>query len=329
MAYSLFYSEIWENRMKYTELGGTGLRVSRLCFGGLIIGPLQADLSVERGAAIIVKAFELGVNFVDTAEIYGTYGHIGRAVKKSGVKPVIATKTYAYTAEGAKKSLEKARKELDIDVIDIFLLHEQESRYTLDGHRKALEYLLDAKAKGLVKAAGFSTHRVEAVDAGARMPEIDVIHPLINKYGVGIEDGTSEQMVAAVECAYRLGKGIYGMKPLGGGNLFNSYSECMEYVLNLECLHSIAVGMQSEEEVIMNVCTFNGEQVPEEITRLLKRKPRKLHIDHWCEGCGRCVERCGHDAIELRGKKAVVIAEKCVLCGYCGSVCPQFAIKIC
>lgn len=109
--------------MDYNKLGSTGMEVSRLCFGGLTIGPLQANLPVAEGADVILKALELGVNFIDTAEIYGTYAHIREAVKKWGRKPVVATKTYAYTGEMAGKSLEKARKELDMDVIDIFLLH--------------------------------------------------------------------------------------------------------------------------------------------------------------------------------------------------------------
>jgi diketogulonate reductase-like aldo/keto reductase len=74
-------------------------------------------------------------NFIDTAEMYETYEHIREAIRISGKHPVVATKSYAYSKEGARASLEKARKELDLDVIDIFLLHEQESEHTLRGHR--------------------------------------------------------------------------------------------------------------------------------------------------------------------------------------------------
>lgn len=314
--------------MKYTRLGNTGIKVSRLCFGGLIIGPLQVNMPVEQGADVIKKAFELGVNFIDTAELYGTYPHIREAIRRTGIEPVISTKCYAYSAEGARDSVEKARKELDIDVIDIFMMHEQESRLTLRGHREALEYYLDAKAKGIIRAVGVSTHNVEVVEACAQMPEIDVIHPLINKTGIGIGDGTVEDMLSAIKKAYENGKGIYGMKPLGGGNLLASYRECMDFVLGIPYLHSVAVGMQSVEEVIMNVSVFNGEEVPEEIKAALNKKNRKLHIDYWCEGCGRCVKRCGQDALSIVDGKAAVDQKKCVLCGYCASVCPQFAIKI-
>jgi len=315
--------------MQYVELGKTGIIVSRLCFGGLVIGPLQANLGVLEGAEVIIKAMELGVNFIDTAELYGTYPHIREAISKTASVPVVATKSYAYSRDSAVRSLEKARRELDLDVIDVFLMHEQESRLTLKGHREALEYYMEAKVKGLIRAVGVSTHNIEVVEAAAGMPEVDIIHPIVNKSGVGIGDGTIDDMLKAIGRAWGQGKGIYAMKALGGGNLLNSFKECMDFVLGVPYLHSIALGMQSMDEVIMNVCAFNQQPVPVEVTDRLSGKRKRLHIDYWCEGCGRCVERCSHNALEIKEGKAAAEQSKCVLCGYCGSVCPQFAIKIC
>lgn len=315
--------------MQYNRLGRTGITVSRMCFGALVIGPLQLNLPVPEGARVIRSALEHGVSFIDTAELYGTYGHIREACKGLDRKPVVATKSYAYTAEGAAKSVEKARKELDTDIIDIFLLHEQESRLTLRGHREALEYYLNEREKGRIRAVGVSTHNIEVVRAICEMPEIDVVHPLVNKTGIGIGDGTVSEMLEAVKAAYDCGKGVYSMKPLGGGNLLASYEECLSFVLDLPFVHSIAIGMQSVEEVEMNVCRFEGRTVPEALKDRIASKGKHLHIDYWCEGCGRCVERCGQHALSLKDGKAVVDSGKCLLCGYCGSVCPQFAIKIC
>ena len=103
------------------------------------------------------------------------------------------------------------------------------------------------------------------------MPEIDVIHPLVNKHGIGIGDGTIDAMLEAVK-AYSAGKGIYSMKPLGGGNLIKSYKESMDFVLNIPYIHSIALGMQSIEEVIMNVCVFENKAVPQEIRIAFEEK---------------------------------------------------------
>jgi predicted aldo/keto reductase-like oxidoreductase len=295
----------------------------------LIIGPLQLNLPVAEGAKVIRAALERGVSFIDTAELYGTYDHIREAVNGLAKRPVISTKSYAYTAEGAAESVEKARKGLDTDVIDIFMLHEQESRLTLRGHRDALEFYLNEREKGRIRAVGVSTHNIEVVRAVCDMPEIDVIHPLVNLTGIGIGDGTISEMLDAVKCAYDCGKGVYSMKPFGGGNLLNSYDECMDFVLGLPYVHSIAVGMQSIEEVKMNICRFEGGKISDELKETITARGKHLHIDYWCEGCGRCIERCGQGALSMVNGKVTVDKEKCVLCGYCGSVCPQFAIKIC
>ena len=138
--------------MDYNYLGKTNLKVSKVCFGSLTIGPLQANLSLKQGSKIIRHALERGVNFIDTAEIYDTYPYIREALKGYSKEVIIATKSYAYEASVMKESLEKARRELDRDVIDIFLLHEQESILTIKGHWQAVEYLLKAKAQGLVRA---------------------------------------------------------------------------------------------------------------------------------------------------------------------------------
>lgn len=315
--------------MEYIKLGDTNIEVSRLCFGALVIGPLQVNLSINRGADIILKGLENGINFIDTAELYGTYPHIKEAIKRWGKKPIISTKCYAYTKEGALKSFEKARKELDLDVIDMFLLHEQESRLTLKGHKEALDFFITQKEKGKIKAVGVSTHNIEVVEACSEMREIDVIHPLINIKGIGIGDGTVEQMLKAIKKAYEAGKGIYSMKPLGGGNLLNSFNECINFVLDIPYIHSIAIGMQTEDEVLMNIKIFEGLDVPKDLKERVKKSQKALHIDYWCENCYKCVERCQQKALEVKDGKIVVIKEKCILCGYCASVCPQFAIKIC
>jgi aryl-alcohol dehydrogenase-like predicted oxidoreductase len=314
--------------MDYVEIGKTGIEVSRLCFGGLTIGPLQANLTVEEGGDIIAEAFEMGINFIDTAELYRTYKHIRYAIAKTKKNVVIGSKTYAYNKAGAEKSVEKARIELNRDVIDIFMLHEQESEWTLKGHREALEYLLECKSKGTIRAVGASMHHISAVEAVCNMDEIDIIHPIVNIGGLGIVDGSIEKMLCAIEKAHRKGIGIYSMKPLGGGNLINKMQECLDFVLSIPYIHSIALGMQSIEEVVANVAYFEGREVDDSVISMLARQKRTLHIEDWCEGCGECIKACAHDALYIEADKLKVKQDKCVLCGYCGGRCRNFAIKV-
>ena len=314
--------------MEYSYLGNTGIIVSKLCFGALTIGPLQARLSLRRGADLIRYGLEQGINFIDTAKIYGTYPYIRKALQGWDRPVVIASKSYDYTREGMAGSLEEARQALGRDYIDIFMLHEQESALTLEGHRPALEYLWEAKAKGLIRAVGLSTHMVGAVKAAAECDGIEVIHPLVNMRGLGIADGDLGQMLNHIKVAYEKGKGIYGMKPLGGGNLINQAREALEFVFRLPCLHSVAVGCKMKEELDYNLAVLAGTEPREELVNRLNAVARSLSIADWCKGCGACVRKCPSGLLELRKGKARLKKEGCLFCGYCAAVCPEFAIRV-
>ena len=99
--------------MEYNRLGNTDLIVSKLCFGGLTIGPLQANLSPEEGGRIIARAMEEGVNFIDTADLYNTYPHIRKALEYNKNQLIIASKSYDYERSGAEKSFLKALTQLN------------------------------------------------------------------------------------------------------------------------------------------------------------------------------------------------------------------------
>lgn len=315
--------------MERQNLGKTGISVSRLCFGSLTIGPLQANMPIEEGASIMAYGIEQGIDFVDTAELYETYAYIKRAMEISGKKDlVIASKSYAYSKETAEKSLQKALKELNRDYIDFFLLHEQESEHTLRGHYEALEYFQKMKEKGYIRGIGLSTHFIRGVEAATKEPLIDVIHPIINQQGLGIQDGTADAMIEALNQASAKGIGIFGMKPLGGGNLIHSVEASLDFVLNLPCLDAIAVGMQTKEEIDFNVRYFKNESVPDAIKEKISNQPRKLMVHDWCTRCGTCVEHCQHNALKLGDKELIIDHGRCVLCGYCSAYCPEFCLKV-
>jgi len=315
-------------KVEKKTLGQTGLNVSRLCFGTLTLSPLQRNLSVEAGAKLIEKAVDQGINFFDTAELYQNYPYLRKAFEKRD-DVVIATKSYSYDQKTAEKSLEAARRGLNRDVIDIFLLHEQESDLTLKGHWEAIEYFVRQKQLGRIKAFGISTHHIAGIKAANQYDEIEVIHMIYNLTGIGIADGSLEAMETEIKTAHRLGKGCYAMKPLGGGHLIDRREDALKFVLNQSAIDSVAIGIQSEAELAYNLSFFGGHTPGEKICNEIRTQKRYLHIHtDWCTGCGACVERCGQDALRLIHQKATVNNEKCVLCSYCASVCPVLAIKI-
>lgn len=291
------------------------------------MGPLQCDMTPALGAGLFEHAFSLGINFLDTAEIYGTYPHVREALK---IKPdaVVCTKSYAYDEATAESSFRKAVEGIGREYIDIFLLHEQESAFTLRGHSRAIEYFIKRKQKGLIGAIGVSTHYIACVKAVSGHPELDVVFPLINKFGTGIADGGADEMLAAISGCRAAGKGIIAMKPLGGGHHIAQREEAFEYILKQDCLDTIAVGMQSLEEIDYNCAVFSGDRPTASADRLTRDRKRRLIVEEWCAGCGECEKACRNRAIKVISGKAVVDNGKCALCAYCARVCPLFCVKV-
>lgn len=315
--------------MQYNVLGKTGIKVSKLCFGSLTVSPLQANINPEDAGSVIEEAVALGINFIDTAQLYRNYPHIRNGIDrlKEKDKLVIATKAVPKKGEDFSKAVEEARLALNRDVIDIFHLHGEKDMQSLKDHQSALDTLFNYKAKGKVRAVGISTHYVAGVYAAIEAG-LDVVHPMFNKQGLGIVDGTIEQMEEAIKTAREKGLGVYAMKALGGGNLHNRAAECLDYVINFPYCDSIAVGMKTKEEVRANVSFFeNGKFTDEEINSL-KRNEKKLFIEEFCKDCGKCVKFCHQSALSLVNGKAVCDTSKCVLCGYCSTVCPGFCIRV-
>jgi aryl-alcohol dehydrogenase-like predicted oxidoreductase len=314
--------------MKNVVLGNTNINVSKLCFGSLTMTPFQANLSVAEGAYLIEYGFEHGINFLDTAEIYDNYAYIKQALL--GIRReeyTIATKTYAYTKEMAQDSLEKALKEIGTDYIDLFLLHEQESIHTVRGHFEAIEYFIKAKEQGKIRAIGISTHKIAGAKAVKEIPEIEIIHPIVNKYGIGINDGSIEEMLSELKDLHNMGKGIYAMKPLGGGHLISELESSFNFVKNIPYIDSIAIGLQSKEEIDSNIYLLEHDSLPKGLKTELSKKNRRLIVADYCIGCGNCQRRCQQKAIEVIDGIAIP-NDKCILCGYCATVCPEFCIKV-
>ncbi|NLY44723.1 MAG: 4Fe-4S binding protein [Tissierella sp.] len=314
--------------MDKVKLGNTDIEVSKLCFGSLTMTPFQANLSTKEGAYLIEYAFNKGINFLDTAEIYDNYQYIREALK--GIKRedyIIASKTYAYTKEMAQDSLETALKEVGTDYIDVFLLHEQESVHTVKGHYEAVEYFMKAKDEGKIRGFGISTHRVSGAEAAKKYKEIEIVHPIINKNGIGIHDGNIEDMLKIVNELHNMGKGIYGMKPLGGGHLIKDVEEAFNFVKSISFIDSIAIGMQSIDEIDANIHLLEHGYIPDELKIKINKKNRKLIVADYCIACGNCQKRCKQNGIIIKENRAVP-NDKCILCGYCATVCPEFCIKV-
>ena len=315
--------------MKKVILGNTGIEVSIAGFGVLPIGPSQLALPVEEGAKIIKYAFSHGINFIDTAQYYRAYPYISEALKDGEFDHiVICSKSLSADYDGMMEAIYEARKELNREVIDIFLMHEVRSGQ-LEERKGAWEALKDAKAKGLVRAIGLSTHHVDITMAAASIKELDVVFPLINYASLGIRKcdafATKEEMMESITACHNAGKGVFSMKAFGGGGLTGSYQEALNYVFSKPEIDSVMIGFGKIREVDDLLSYLDGTMDKAYNPDVSKKK---VHINHEdCEGCGSCKAACPAGAIYWgENGLAEVDHDKCLTCGYCSPVCPVRAV---
>jgi predicted aldo/keto reductase-like oxidoreductase len=315
--------------MEKVKLGRTGFEITRLGFGTLPMGKNQANLSIEDGAKVIKYAINKGINFIDTAASYGTYEHIREGLKGCEQQVIVASKTQAKSYEEAEKDMQNALKALDRDSLDIFLMHAARSSDPFHERAACLRCLIDSKRKCLVKAIGISTHVVDVVREAVEVSEIDVVHPLINKAGLGIIGGSPKDMLDAAEEVHRAGKGIYVMKVYAGGLLTDDPVGAFTYLLEKPYLDAFVVGMIRPEEVEINLSIIEGRSPDSELMRTIGRTTKRLVVlSNLCQGCGNCVKNCPNGALSLVNGKSTVDNSICILCGYCVPICPQFCLRL-
>lgn len=293
------------------------------------MGPLQSDMCPADGGRLIAQALELGVRTIDSAQMYRTYPHIRTAMKLTDVRPTLISKTHAATPAEAREHVMLALSELGVEHIDVFNVHGARLENPFVERADVFAELLKMRDEGLIGAVGLSTHRWKVAALSADYPEVEVLHPLINLPGLGIIDGSADQMATAIQTAAEAGKTVYAMKALGGGNLISEALASLGFVRGLPGVHSVAVGMLSPAEVSANVTYFLRNEIDRETWKLLSRRERKLvAMAQFCLACGTCIEHCSSLAISLVEGKVSVDPEKCVLCGYCAPVCPAFLLRI-
>jgi aryl-alcohol dehydrogenase-like predicted oxidoreductase len=315
--------------MKAIALGNTGLEVFPLVIGTLPMGPLQANLSPEEGGRIIRAALEAGVTMIDTAELYGSYRHVREGIAGWTGPVVVASKTHAPDAAGARAHVERALREMALERIDVVHMHGARVERPLLDRADVFAELFKMKDEGKIGHVGMSSHFVPAVREAAKYPEIELLHPLINRAGMGVLGGTRDEMLEAIAACAAAGKGIYAMKALGGGNFIREARESIRWVRTHPFIHAVAIGMLSGAEVRANVRLFEEGKADDAEWKPLEARRRRLRImKQFCKGCGACVPACASRALIVKEGKAEVDEALCVLCGYCAEACPEFIIRV-
>lgn len=317
--------------MEYTNLGNTGLKVSRLGFGGI---PIQR-ITQEEATALIHKLPEYGINYIDTARGYTvSEEYLGIAMEGIRDKFVLATKSMARTREAMEKDIETSLKNLRTDHIDLYQVHNAPPAQMdiVTGEGGALEALLEAKAAGKIGHIGVTAHEVATFEMALDMDWVETIMFPYNFVELQAAD-------LIRKCAEK-GKGFICMKPLAGGAIENA-PLAMRFIASNKDITVNIPGMASEDELKQNVAAAcDPTPISEEELREVQNIRDTLG-NQFCRRCNYCqpctmginisfcftingyLTRYGlKDWAIGRYKGMAVEPNACIECGMCESRCP-------
>lgn len=234
-------------------LGNTGIEVSRMAIGTGTSGwNHQSNQTRQlgiKGLSDLLKAFyDKGVYFWDSADQYGTHPHLKEALKRvPREKVVILSKTHASTEAEMKADLDRFRKEIGTDYIDIVLLHCMTSKNWPVERKGAMDVLSQAREQKMIRAHGVSCHTLGALQSAADSPWVQIDLARINPAGVSM-DASVPTVVNILRQMKQSGKVIMGMKIFGDGRLVDRKDECIKYALSQDYLSCFTIGIESIDQ---------------------------------------------------------------------------------
>ncbi len=194
--------------LQMRRLGRTGLEVVAI---GL--GAMDTPHSPE-ATATVHAAIDAGMNFIDTARDYaGSEYLLGQVIRERGRLDFhVATKTFARSADGAQRDVDRSLSVLGVEVIDLYQLHDISTpdawERSIDEDSGALAGLRIAQLRGLVRHIGVSTHNLEVLRL---IIESDAFDTVMVDYSA-----FAPESAALIEAAHERDLGVIVMRPVGG-----------------------------------------------------------------------------------------------------------------
>jgi aryl-alcohol dehydrogenase-like predicted oxidoreductase len=233
-------------------MGKTGIETSRLAMGTGTNGwgkrSNQTGLGVNGLSGLLLNGYDHGLRLFDSADQYGSHPHVAEALKHvKRDKVTVLTKTYSRDPKGARADLDRFRRELGTDYLDIVLIHCVTEDDWTDRFRGVMDVLSEAKQKGIIRAHGVSCHSIGALRAAAKSLWVEVDLVRINPIGAHM-DADPDTVVSVMRDMKAAGKGLIGMKILGQGALRSRQDEAIKYALSLGLLDCLTIGAESKLE---------------------------------------------------------------------------------
>ena len=317
--------------MEYRVLGKTGLKVSRIGFGGIPIQRIDAEGTKE----LIRYLHNAGVNYIDTARSYTvSEEYLGYALEGIRQDFVLATKSPATTKEGMAKDIEASLKNLRTDYIDLYQIHNPsaEKLEKILAPGGALEALQEAKTEGKIGHIGITLHPVELFKTAV---DLDWAETIMFPYN--LVETQAEDLIRI--CAQK-NIGFIDMKPLAGGAIDDA-TLALRYIAANPDVTVVIPGMATIEEAKQNISAVNDLSPLTEAENAKIQQIRDSLGTQFCRRCNYCAPcsagisiyvqfllegyytrynlkdwaRARYDAQEKN-------ASDCIGCGACESRCP-------
>jgi aryl-alcohol dehydrogenase-like predicted oxidoreductase len=233
-------------------LGSTGIKTSRLAMGTGTVGvghhSHQTALGVKGLSDLLLNGYDKGLRFFDAADSYGSHPHVAEALKHvQRDRVTVLTKSWARKPDEMRADIDRFRKELGTDYIDVLLMHCLTEGDWTERYKGVMDVLSEAKQKGIIRAHGCSCHSIEALRAAAKSPWVEVDLARINPTGASM-DADPKTVLAVLKEMKASGKAIVGMKILGAGELRNRQDECLKFALSLGLLDAFTIGAENRGE---------------------------------------------------------------------------------
>jgi len=233
-------------------LGKTGIQTSRLAMGTGTVGSghhsHQTALGIKGLSDLLLNGYDNGLRFIDSADSYGSHPHVAEALKHvPRDKVTVLTKTWARDAATARADLDRFRRELGVDYLDVCLMHCLTEGDWTERFKGVIDVLSEAKEKGVIRTHGCSCHSIEALRAATKSSWVAVHLVRINPIGAYMDSDPST-VVRVMKEMRAAGKGIIGMKILGEGDMRHRQDEALNFALGLNLLDAFTIGAESRSE---------------------------------------------------------------------------------
>ena len=317
--------------MEYRILGKTGLKISRLGFGGI---PIQR-IDAEATKPLMRQLMEAGINYIDTARGYTvSESYLGQALEGIREHFILATKSMSRDKAGMAKDIETSLANLRTDYIDLYQIHNPtpadiEQVMAPGG---ALEALLEAKAAGKIGHIGITLHTAPLFEKALELSWVETI-----MFPYNIVETQGEELIA--KCTEK-NIGFICMKPLAGGAIEDA-TLALRFIAANPHVSVVIPGMAAPEEIAQNIAAVS-DPAPLSETELQTMESIRASLGtHFCRRCNYCapctagisiysvflmdgyLTRYGlEDWARQRYAGMAKTASDCVDCGLCETRCP-------